>query len=102
MADRGQNRSTCVHTVCVAVLDFRHQENLTGERHNMGTWVEYTIKAEGGHTYIVKNGKDYVFWLKDHDEVWSVDGKTKWGYLQWYKENWYEIKGINYLAYVLK
>lgn len=68
----------------------------------MAKWVEYTIKIDGRYKYIVDKNGNHVFWLKDNDEVWSVDGKNKCGYLKWYKDNWYEIKDINYLAYVQK
>lgn len=71
----------------------------------MANWVTFVITVDGKHKYLANindNNKKPVFWLKDNDEVWSVDGKTKWGYLKWYKDRWYEVKDIGYLAYVEK
>ena len=68
----------------------------------MGTYVEYTIKEDGRYKYIVDDRGRQVFWLKDDDQVYSVDGKTKLGYLKWYKDDWYEIMGIRDQIYVKK
>jgi hypothetical protein len=68
----------------------------------MANWVTYTITVENKYKYLVDDNKKHVYWLKDDAGVYSLDGKTKYGFLKWYKDNWYEIKGLSYLAYVEK
>lgn len=67
----------------------------------MANYVEYQVTSENNYKYVV-NGNTKVFWLKNEYEVWSLDGRNKLGYLKHYKDNWYKIEGISYLAYVEK